>query len=204
MSDKKGLILAANANGIVKSPEPTVWLLQEDEMWSVLRDAGLWLGPRNQLEEMPQFKQLIPYIAIKCEEQYVCYTRESSGGEQRLHGKTSIGLGGHIDLSDVQFTDDGIDLQATVELAAEREVREELGDVTIVSKRWLGYIIGDDSPVSQVHIGLAAVWEIAELPKVSAEDEITLRPAATLDEIYAAEQAGEITLESWSAALLDR
>lgn len=61
--------------------------------------------------------QLLPYITIKHKDEYLTYARK--GKEDRLHGKRSMGFGGHIELSDNQST-----LQDTLSYSATRELQE--------------------------------------------------------------------------------
>ncbi|HEX3726659.1 MAG TPA: phosphoesterase, partial [Pirellulales bacterium] len=61
--------------------------------------------PRHEVEQDPSFKQLIPYVILRyCDsrgQQFIFqYTRGKGQGEQRLHSKKSIGVGGHISSDD--------------------------------------------------------------------------------------------------------
>ena len=61
--------------------------------------------PRSEMEADPSFKQLIPYV-IFCHRDAAGnlsvfrYTRGTGQGEQRLHSKHSVGIGGHISSDD--------------------------------------------------------------------------------------------------------
>ena len=52
-------------------------------------------------EESPAFKQLIPYIVLRDGERVFFMQRTDAGGDPRLHGKASIGVGGHLNPVDV-------------------------------------------------------------------------------------------------------
>ena len=61
--------------------------------------------PRAAMEADPSFKQLIPYVLFchtgAAGEPWVFrYTRGTGQGEQRLHRKQSVGIGGHISADD--------------------------------------------------------------------------------------------------------
>lgn len=198
-SNNLRLILATETEGLPSSFSSTQFIpMPHGQAIQTLEEAGLWLGPRPPLEEREDFRQIIPYIVLKSGSHFVRYTRTISGGESRLHGSYSLGVGGHVDLSDVVTTDGKIDLIRTLDGAAHREVVEELGEVDVVQKEWAGLLVENDSSVGRVHIGIIAIWNLAKLPESSAEDalaEITPRTAT------------ELTLdiermETWSSMLI--
>ena len=51
---------------------------------------------RPEAEEDPQWKQFIPYVCILHEGSILVLQRLKTQGEKRLHGKRSIGVGGHV------------------------------------------------------------------------------------------------------------
>ncbi|ATB27697.1 hypothetical protein [Melittangium boletus] len=161
--------------------------------------AGVWFGPRRDLEEMEEYRQIIPYIVLRKGSQLVRYTRTSAGGEARLHGRMSIGLGGHVDLADAVSRGGRIDLLATLERAAERELVEELGGAACEDRRWIGLLVDNDSAVGRVHVGLIGLWNMPALPgAVAAEDSIGEVAAQSVTELAADAER----LETWSAMLL--
>jgi predicted NUDIX family phosphoesterase len=200
MLSNQKLILAVSAAGLPPAfAQRTAFLpMTEDLLWFTLGAAGLWLGPRPQLEDLPAFRQIIPYVALRLGDRFVKYTRTPAGGESRLHGRVSIGLGGHIDLPDVVFRGEGIDLARTLGDAAAREVDEELAGVEVTGRRWIGLLVDNDNPVGRVHIGVVAVWDLAAMPHGAAEDAIGDTGAATLEEL----RADEARLETWSSLLV--
>lgn len=108
---------------------------------------------RGDMEEDPSYKQLISYVIIRSEDddETLVYKRLDGGGESRLHGLLSIGVGGHM--NDVEGSS-GINDKLSVN--AKRELEEEIGlqpskldDIEII-----GLINDDDNEVGQVHIGL--------------------------------------------------
>ena len=49
------------------------------------------------MEEDPSYKQLISYCLLENEnDEILVYQRLSGGGEERLHGQSSVGVGGHM------------------------------------------------------------------------------------------------------------
>ena len=164
-----------------------------------LQASGLWLGPRAILEETSAFRQIIPYVVLRVGDQLIHYTRTPAGGEARLHGRISIGLGGHIDFSDVVRSGEGVDLQATLDAAAVREVEEEVGAVDCVDRRWIGALIDNESPVGQVHLGVVALWTLTSVPTGAIEDAIGEVGVQSIKAL--ANQAER--LETWSGLTLD-
>src|SRR5213596_3674058 len=51
---------------------------------------------RDVAERSPQYKQIIPYVIIRCGEDYFVLQRTARQTEARLHHKVSLGIGGHI------------------------------------------------------------------------------------------------------------
>ena len=53
--------------------------------------------PRWKAESAPEFKQVIPYVILEHEPTGRIYMTTRIGGDERLLGQNSIGLGGHMD-----------------------------------------------------------------------------------------------------------
>src|SRR5947207_2131869 len=71
----------------------------------LLNAANTSYRPRSEMEENPDFKQLIPYVIFRYQDsagqvQLFQYTRGKGMGESRLHSKRSVGVGGHISIDD--------------------------------------------------------------------------------------------------------
>ncbi|HET7667485.1 MAG TPA: hypothetical protein VFK56_15730, partial [Mycobacterium sp.] len=62
---------------------------------SALATSGRFV-PRPHAEEDPSFKQLIPYVMVRDGERMFLTVRTAAGGDARLHGKASVGVGGHL------------------------------------------------------------------------------------------------------------
>ena len=172
--------------------------LGSEQLDNLLSNSGAWLGPRALLEQMPQFRQVIPYIALRVGDEFVRYTRTPAGGEMRLHGRISIGLGGHVDLSDIVIVGNSVDILRTANVAGDREVFEELGSLSCVRKEWVGLLIDNDTEVGRVHIGLVGIWTLSEAPVGLAEDAIGDVSLVRIDDLL--EQHSD-RIETWSAIL---
>jgi predicted NUDIX family phosphoesterase len=146
--------------------------LGEFDLQRCFTPLRIWFAPRPMAESDEKFRQVIPYIVLQCGDSVACYRRAATGGEKRLHGLLSIGLGGHISLSDVVLSDGLIDIHETIRRAAERELEEEVLIAPVVAKRSVGVIYDDSDAVSRVHIGLVQIWTVAEPVVFPADDDV--------------------------------
>lgn len=55
---------------------------------------------RCDADQNRRYKQIIPYVLIICNDRILRYRRGRGGGETRLHGLYSVGIGGHISEED--------------------------------------------------------------------------------------------------------
>ncbi len=107
---------------------------------------AFWL-PRPQAEIDRRWKQAIPYVLVSDPQNRLAAYRRR-GGERRLHGYWSLGLGGHVERLDQRPKP-----SATLRACARRELLEELG-VQPKRLRFLGVINEEQSHVGEVHWGL--------------------------------------------------
>lgn len=143
-----------------------------------LTDCGIWIGPRRSLEEMEAFRQIIPYVIVRYTPvqykeigvRYLYYRRGGDIEEGRLANKLAAGWGGHIDLPDVRFRGNTVDLYETMRECTVREMMEECGMVVNPDtlECW-GMIVANDTEVSRVHVGVVLVVD-AVGTVVSQED----------------------------------
>jgi len=124
---------------------------------------------RYDCEEDPLVLQVIPYTLLFGENDDIfAYVRASDiekYGDERLFGKHSIGLGGHIRRSDGPNY---------VEGCMERETFDEEVEVlgSYSKPRLIGTIMAYDTPVDHVHFGLIYAGRVRGEVK-AAEDSIT-------------------------------
>jgi predicted NUDIX family phosphoesterase len=148
-------------------------------------DAGRYLD-RPLAEEDATHKQLIPYVVVRDGERIFLMHRTDGGGDARLHGKASIGVGGHLNP-----VDDGED---ALMAGLRREWDEELEADWEPDFRLVGLLNDDSNPVGAVHLGVVFTVEADGRPVVVREREKLVGefvdPAAVLD-------AWE-RLETWS------
>lgn len=151
--------------------------------------------PRAAMEEDPSFKQIIPYVVIRCRDAFFCYRRGTSQGETRLHSKRSLGIGGHVEEHDA----DGRPGQDAYELALRRELAEEVDVRSPGILRRVGMINDDSTPVGQVHLGVVHVYELERPDVVAREEGLADGGFVALDEVL----ADRCSFETWSQIYLD-
>ncbi len=154
---------------------------------------------RRHAERDPMLKQVIPYALFERGEgsgaELFLMRRLGKGGESRLHGKLSVGVGGHINPVDGAAD--------PLRAGLEREIEEEVE----VSGTWdaapAGILNDDATPVGAVHFGLVYRVRTAGAVRVRETDALEgeFRPRAEVLRLLAAERP---RFETWSALLLDR
>jgi predicted NUDIX family phosphoesterase len=158
----------------------------------VLDPAHFSFLPRSKAEDDPSFKQLIPYVVLKYQDQVFHYTRGQGAGEKRLRALRSIGIGGHINPSD----HGGGEHPYRQGLA--REVAEEVVIGTTYRETCLGFINDDATPVGQVHLGIVHVFEL-DAPNVQRREVDIMRSGfAPIAELLREEDS----FETWSQFVL--
>jgi len=149
---------------------------------------------RGEVETDPSFKQLIPYVVLRCNGELFHYTRGTSGTEARLRALRSIGLGGHISLEDGSIAADPYRTGMLRELSEEVEIQSSW------TERPLGFIYDGRSAVGEVHLGIVHLLELQEplvWPRESAIDEAGF---LSLSELL----RNRDEFETWSQFVLER
>ena len=146
---------------------------------------------RPAAEDDPTHKQLIPYVVVRDAERVFLMHRSDAGGDPRLHGKASIGVGGH--LNPVDEGDDalmsGLRREWLEELEADWEPEFEL----------IGLLNDDSNPVGAVHLGVVfSVQANGRAVDVREHDKLIGGFAGT-DELAASWPR----LETWSQLVAD-
>ena len=166
----------------------------DPKLFSFLLDpAYLEYRPRSQAENDPGFKQLIPYLVLRCGDNLFHYTRGQDGAETRLRALRSVGIGGHISAA--------VDAAAGDPYRAGmlRELAEEVDIQCRYSERPFGLINDDATPVGTVHLGVVHLLELAEPRVIARENEIADAGFAAIGELRS--HASEF--ESWSQFVLE-
>lgn len=158
----------------------------------LLDPANHFFMDRAAAEEDPTHKQLIPYCVFKHGDKLLHYTRGKSGGENRLHAKISVGVGGHINPVD---TGEGRTGRAAYFAAVNREIEEELELPGGYEQKIVALLNDDSNPVGQVHLGVVHLVELASGEALAREDALSELAFSTIADLN-----GPLfeRLETWS------
>lgn len=155
------------------------------ELRAVVAEHGRYLE-RPRAEEDPAYKQLIPYVVVRDRERVFLMQRTDAGGDARLHGKASIGVGGHLNP-----VDQGED---ALMAGLRREWAEELEAEWEPEFRLVGLLNDDTNPVGSVHLGVVFEVQAEGRPIDVREHDKLIGGFAGTDELRAAWDR----LETWS------
>lgn len=173
-------------------------VLKANVFGQLLAVDELWLGPRASLETDETYRQLVSYVVFRHGYSVLVYRRAPKGGETRLHGRLSVGVGGHVNVTDVTSSNGTVDLLATLRRACAREVAEEISCGTIEKLETVGIIKESVNAVSRVHLGVVVECWLAT-PEVHPLDpglvDVHFVPVVELRGLC--EQ-----METWSSALV--
>lgn len=149
--------------------------------------------PRGDVERDPSLKQIIPYLIVRHTSRIFLFQRSTAGGEARLHGLYSIGVGGHINRGDVEGAPD------VIAAGLRRELEEELAIGGSWRARLVGVLNDDSNSVGQVHFGLVHVVE-TDTPAIAvrASDALSGRLADPAEVRELRDR-----MESWSQLIFD-
>ena len=147
---------------------------------------------RGDMEEDPSYKQLIGYALVKDKntKEVLVYKRLVGGGEARLHGKASVGIGGHM--NDVPNKN----IDEVIKENVAREIEEEIGidfAEALNNISFVGLINDDKEEVGKVHIGLVYVVEVDKEKVVITEDD-----TLTIEWLNSDDAKQVENYESWS------
>lgn len=128
----------------------------------ILDSKNISFMPRDEMEKDPSYKQIIPYCVFGVFKEGVpylfSYTRGTKGGENRLHAKKSIGVGGHINPIDSNHIGDKpSDIYTNGML---RELQEEVGLYASFARKTIGLVNDDSDDVGKVHLGVIEMFEL--------------------------------------------
>jgi predicted NUDIX family phosphoesterase len=144
--------------------------------------------PRSEAETDPSWKQLIPYLLLRDGERIFLMRRTKAGGDERLHDRYSIGVGGHINPEDRDVIG-GLRREWAEEIEADFEPEFEP----------IGLLNDDENEVGAVHLGLVYAAGANGRP-VGIREKHKLEGAFATPDDVAQVQA---KLETWSALLFE-
>jgi predicted NUDIX family phosphoesterase len=174
--------------------------LVDRRYFATLAEATLLERAAAEVDE--SHRQIIPYLVLSGGGTVFSYARTERGGEQRLHGRRSIGVGGHVNAADLPGGLGPLTRapEAGLIAAARRELVEETVGADDATLRWLGFIRDQSSAVARVHFGV--VFAAAVDPsraRLSDEGAMTDARFSTI----AALAAERHLYERWSQLVLD-
>jgi predicted NUDIX family phosphoesterase len=146
---------------------------------------------RTTAEDDPTHKQLIPYVVVRDAERVFLMHRTDAGGDPRLHGKASIGVGGHLNP-----VDEGDDALMS---GLRREWVEELETNWQPEFELIGLLNDDSNPVGAVHLGVVFSVQADGRPVDVREHDKLVGAFAGTDELAASWPR----LETWSQLVAD-
>jgi predicted NUDIX family phosphoesterase len=138
---------------------------------------------RADMERDPSFKQIIPYLVLRDDADYFLMQRTSAGGDERLHGRYSIGVGGHLNPGDGGLLG-----------GLRREWAEELVADFVPEFRLVALLNDDTTAVGAVHLGAVYEADVAGRPVGIREADKLTGGFATAHEVAAVVDR----LETWS------
>jgi len=143
---------------------------------------------RAVMERDPRFKQVIPYLVLRDRGRFFLMRRTRAGGDERLHQRFSIGVGGHLNPGDRDLAG-----------GLAREWAEELVADFVPELHLLGILNDDETEVGRVHLGVVYLAE-------AAGRAVRVRETHKLEGGFAepaAVRAVYDRLETWSQLVLD-
>ena len=171
----------AGKNGLITENAP--------ELLEIIRNEHEYM-PRTEAEERPDFKQIIPYVILRQSDKVFATRRLSKGGETRLHGKISIGIGGHINPVDEQGD--------MLMKGLWREIHEEVELHSHGELCSCGFINDDSNSVGSVHLGACFTLE--------TEGEVAVKETEKLEGLWMTLpelKANYDCMETWTQIALE-
>ena len=173
----------------------------------VVKSEGYFVE-REYAERTPSLKQVIPYTLVVKQGEVLLLQRTKGGGESRLHGKYSLGVGGHVNPVDAMESEPGAPsnewrrILDPLPSATRREVMEEelivTGEVRLTP---VGLLNDDTNPVGAVHVGLVQVLELLDGDAQIREVDMLRGEFVTPDHLRSQAESGA-NFETWSSLLV--
>lgn len=125
---------------------------------------------RDDAESDESWKQIIPYVIIHNNDDYLVMQRLPRSGEKRLHNAYTFGVGGHINPADSTSEAEGADV---IERGMIRELNEEVWIDDLKNIKLVGFVYDTEQEVSRHHLGFVYDAEVGSNEvKVLEEDKL--------------------------------
>lgn len=174
---------------------------------TVVKTEGFFVE-RAYAERTPSLKQVIPYTLVVKKGDVLLLQRTKGGGESRLHGKYSLGVGGHVNPVDAMESEPGVPsgewrrILDPLPAATRREVMDEELTVTGATRLTAVGLLNDDTnPVGAVHVGLVQVLELLDGDAQIREVDQLRGEFVTPDHLRSQAEEGA-NFETWSRLLI--
>lgn len=128
--------------------------VNETELLDLVAREGKFYDRTPELENNTALKQIIPYVFVSHQGKILMYQRAKISMEKRLHGKYSLGFGGHTNTQDMK---DGVN---PVILGRAREVAEEVTLPHEPHFEFIGALNISRAPIDQFHLGVVYRAEV--------------------------------------------
>lgn len=171
-----------------------------------LWDKSGHINRRGDMEHNENYLQPIPAVLIKRGNKLFTYKRLEGSGEERLHNKVSVTVGGHMNM----IMNEYYNFEHLLALNAARELEEEVfilddkgNEINnhyqqTKHSKIIGIGYTDETSVDRVHLAVYSIIEIPEDYDVKVkETEVLDGEFKTLDEIK------QYDLENWTKMILD-
>jgi len=196
-------VLVVPRNDLFVSFYPQGMLLEEeinlDEFLGRIKEKAFFIE-RRYTEKNPLYKQIIPYCLIikPSTKEIFLMQRLETQGEKRLHGKLSVGVGGHINPIDEMEGGNFL------EIGLKREIEEEVVVEGEKGKHLIGIINDDSNPVGAVHFGLVYALLLDKQGNVEVREKHAMKGSLLPLEQVVEMCNNSTKFESWSEAVLKR
>ena len=176
-------------------------------------NAKTTLEDRSTCETDQSLLQIIPYITLydKTTKDLFIYSRGKGSGEQRLAGKCSIGLGGHMELenadmslTEIIVTEAVRELEEEIGLEPTEELHKVLRDKLVSGN--VGMMYNSRTEVDRVHLAIAffvAVDAKDIMSKPHEADVITRGQWMSIADIGRAVKAETFEVEHWTRMVME-
>ncbi len=184
-------------SSLLYTPDTKWWFIPaEEENFEVKAKEHYEYQQRWKMEEDLNYQQPIPYVIVHNPnlDKFVAYKRgssESTSGENRLYGKRSLWVWGHIE-KEQEHAENPI--RATAKIEIEEEIW--LSDIHDLTLLW--YIRDKTVPVNLYHLWMVYVATTNTESIEVVDWELEQVYFMTKDEIEQLMNSDDVEMESWS------
>ncbi|MCX7653606.1 MAG: DNA mismatch repair protein MutT [Fervidobacterium sp.] len=170
--DEKVLVVKSESVEKICNGKMGVVLVSKDTFLTTLKNG--FFVERAIAEYDESVRQVIPYIVLKENDDYIFFKRTSNQAEKRLHNMITLGVGGHLNIEDSE------DPVECLEKGLWRELKEEV-NVEVNSLEYIGLINELENPVSRVHVGVLYIAHVKYYGLAEPENFLEIRSNKLLD-----------------------